>query len=325
MTELFVRPDVRLLLDQIAASTAPRPHELGAVAARQLVKVGRDLLDMPVGDLAVLRDLTIPATDGRKVAARLYDVRETRPPGPLLVFFHGGGYVLGDLDSHEPLCAEIARGLDLPVIAVDYRLAPENPWPAAPDDCETAARWIAGNPAEIGRVATGLVLAGDSAGGSLTIVTSLALRDDPAAVPVLAQWPIYPAPDPTGKYQSYRDFSEGYFLDSAAMGWFHESYAADNDHWRGSPLKADHAGSPPTLVLTAGLDPLRDSGRAYAAALVKAGVLTVFREATGNIHGFLNMRKAIPSSQGDLAGCLAALKAIIVEAEANRVMLEAAE
>lgn len=325
MTEPFVRPDVRALLDLIATSTAPKLHQLDPVSARQMVLMGRDLMDLPTGDIAVLRDIAIPAPDGRTIPARLYDPRVSRAPGPLLVFFHGGGFVLGDLDSHEPLCVEIARTLDMPVIAIDYRLAPEHPWPAAPDDCEAAARWIAGNPRETGRVATGLVLAGDSAGGSLTIVTSLALRDAPAAVPVLVQWPIYPAPDPTGKYQSYRDFSEGYFLDSGAMSWFHENYAADQDHWRGSPLKADHGGSPPTLVVTAGLDPLRDSGRAYAAALVKAGVLTVYREATGNIHGFMNMRKAIPSSQGDLAGCLAALKAIIVEAEANRVMLEAAE
>lgn len=325
MTVPFVRPDVRALLDQIAAAAAPPLHELGPVSARQMARAGRDLLDLPTGDIATLRDLEIPAGDGRVIPARLFDPRDRRPPGPLLVYFHGGGFVLGDVDFYEPLCAEIARGLDLPVISIDYRLAPENPWPAAPDDCEIAARWIAANPAETGRVATGLVLAGDSAGGSLTIITSLALRDEPAAIPVLAQWPIYPAPDPTGRYQSYREFSEGYFLDSATMAWFHENYAADSDHWRGSPLKADHAGSPPTLVLTAGLDPLRDSGRAYAAALVKAGVTTVYREATGNIHGFMTMRKAIPSSQGDLAGCLAALKAIIVEAEAERVMLEAAE
>jgi len=324
MTEPFVRPDVRALLDQIAASPAPKLHELDPPVARQMVRMGRDLLDLPTGELAIIRDLAIPA-EGRTIPARLYDARTSRAPGPLLVYFHGGGFVLGDLESHEPLCAEIARGLDLPVIAIDYRLAPENPWPAAPDDCEAAARWIATNPAETGRVATGLVLAGDSAGGSLTIVTTLALRDEPAALPVLAQWPIYPAPDPTGRYQSYRDFSEGYLLDSAAMGWFHISYAADPDHWRGSPLKADHRGTPATLVVTAGLDPLRDSGRRYAASLVEAGVPTVYREAKGNIHGFMSLRKAIPSSQGDLAGCLATLKAIIVEAEADRVMQEAAE
>lgn len=324
MTQSFVRPDVRALLDRIAASTAPKVHELEPPAARQLWRTSNDLLDLPVGELAVIRDLAIPAPGGRTIPARLYDPREARAPGPVVVFFHGGGFVVGDLDCYQSLCAAIARGLDLPLISIAYRLAPEHVWPAAPDDCETAARWIATNPPDTGRVATGLVLAGDSAGGSLTIITSLALRNQPAALPVLAQWPIYPAPDPTGRYQSYREFSEGYFLDSGAMGWFHAHYAADHDHWRATPLKADHAGTPPTLVLTASLDPLRDSGRAYAAALAQAGVPTVFREAAGNIHGFMNMRQAIPSSQGDLAGCLAALKAIIVEAEGERVMAEAA-
>ncbi|WP_380874963.1 acetylhydrolase [Sphingomonas sp. DBB INV C78] len=324
MSKPFIRPDVQALLDNLAAVPGPKLHEVEPAVARQMMRAGRDLLDVPVGDLAVIRDLSIPGPAGA-IPARLYDARDARAPGPLLVYFHGGGFVLGDLDSHEPLCAEIARVLDMPVIAVDYRLAPENIWPAAPDDCEAAARWIATNPAEIGRVATGLVLAGDSAGGTLTIVTTLALRDDPAALPVLAQWPIYPAPDPTGTYRSYREFMNGYFLEEGAMNWFHTSYAADYDHWRASPLKANHAGTPPTLVVTASLDPLRDAGRAYAAALVRAGVPTTYREAVGNVHGFLNMRNAIPSSEGDLAGCLAALKAIIVEAEANRVMMEAAE
>ncbi|SNS35938.1 acetyl esterase [Sphingomonas laterariae] len=325
MTDHFVRPDVRAMLDYVATAGAPKLHEMELAMARQMVAAGRDLLDLPVGPLAVIRDLAIPGPGGAPIPARLYDARGEREAGPVLVYYHGGGFVVGGLDSHEPICAEIARALDLPVVSVDYRLAPENPWPAAPEDCEAAARWIAASPAELGRTATGLVLAGDSAGGTLTIVTTLALRDAPAAVPVIAQWPIYPAPDPAGKYHSYRDFADGFFLDAAAMNWFHESYAADYADWRASPLKADHAGTPPTLIVTASLDPLRDSGRAYAAALVKAGVPTIYREATGNIHGFLNMRKAIPSSVADLAGCLLALKAIIVEADAAAALKEAAE
>ncbi|MDB5717229.1 MAG: Alpha/beta hydrolase fold-3 protein, partial [Sphingomonas bacterium] len=214
--------------------------------------------------------------------------------------------------------------LDLPVVAVDYRLAPEHAWPAAPDDCEAAARWIAANPAELGRAVTGLVLAGDSAGGTLTIVTALALRDQPAAVPVIAQWPIYPAADLNGDYPSSTQFADGYFLTSEGMTWFSECYRSDPSHWRGSPMLRDQAGMPPTLVVTASLDPLRDQGRAYAAATIRAGVPTVYREAVGNIHGFCNMRRAIPSSEGDIAGCLVALKAIIREAEAEQVMAQAA-
>jgi acetyl esterase len=318
------RPDVRRFLDYLAASPGPSTQEVGAPEARRQMLASRSLVDADVGELAVHRDLAIPAEEGRTIPARLYDARETRAPGPVLVFFHGGGFVLGDLDSHDPICAEIARRLDLPVVAVDYRLAPEHRWPAAPDDCEAAARWIAAGPAELGRGVSALVLAGDSAGGTLTIVTALALRDNPAPVPMIAQWPIYPAVDRDGDYPSMDEFAEGYFLSRSGMAWFAEAYGADPGHWRASPLLGDQTGMPPTLVLTAGLDPLRDQGRAYAAALVRAGVPTIFREAVGNIHGFCNFRRAIPSSEGDIATALVALRAIIVEAEANRVMAQAA-
>lgn len=318
MSQLFVRPDVQAVLDYLAEARGPQLQEIGHVEARQVTRTMRTLMDVEPGEIAVIRDIAGP------VPLRLYDSREHRLPGPALVYFHGGGFVVGDLDTHEPVCAEIARVLDLPVISVDYRLAPEHPWPAAPDDCEAAARWVAASPAELGRSVTGLVLAGDSAGGSLTAVTTLGLRDDPAAAPVIAQWPIYPAVDLGGKYASYESYGDGYVLTRDGMSWFNQCYQPDFLHWRASPLRADQAGLPPTLVLTASLDPLVDQGRAYAAKCVQAGVTTVYREARGNIHGFLNMRRAIPSSQGDLLGCLNVLKAMILEAEADRVMSEAA-
>ena len=316
MTAPFVRPDVRALLDYMNAADRPRMEAIGHVAAREMSAAMRTLTDVPAADLALIRNLAIPGPDGATIPARLYDARETRAPGPLLVFFHGGGFVIGNLDSHEPICTEIARVLDIPVVAIDYRLAPEHPWPAAPDDCEAAARWIASAPAALGRTPTGLVCAGDSAGGVLAIVTALALRDAPAAAPVIAQWPIYPVADFAVDYPSYTEFSEGYFLERAGMDWFSACYRADISHWRAAPLRINQAGMPPTLVITAGLDPLRDQGRAYAAACVEAGVPTVYREAKGNIHGFVNMRKAIPSAADDIAGCLTVLKAMIAEAEA---------
>ena len=323
MNQPYVRADVRSLLDYLATNGGAKTHEVGAVAARRMMVAMRALADADVGDLATIRDISCPGADGAAIPLRLYDAREHRLPGPAVVFFHGGGFVVGDLDTHEPLCAEIARMLDLPVIAVDYRLAPENAWPAAPDDCEAAARWIASGAPALGRAVTSLVLAGDSAGGTLTIVTAMALRDVPAAVPVIAQWPIYPAADANGDYASEAEFADGYFLTRESMDWFRASYQADPNHWRGSPMVRDQAGMPPTLVITAGLDPLRDQGRAYAAATIRAGVPTVFREATGNIHGFCNMRRAIPSSEGDIAGCLVVLKAMIAEAEGERVMAAA--
>jgi len=202
------------------------------------------------------------------------------------------------------------------VIAVDYRLAPENRWPAAPDDCEAVARWVAESPEALGRQVTGLVLAGDSAGGALTVITALALRDQPAAVPVLAQFPVYPLVDKVDQFASYHALNEGYVLTAASMDWFDDCYQADLSHWRGAPLRASQEGMPRTLVLTAGLDPLRDQGRAYAAATSLAGVPTVYREATGTVHGFVCLRKILPSAQKDVADALAVLKTLIAEAQA---------
>jgi acetyl esterase len=255
----------------------------------------------------------------------LFDPRASREPGPAVVFFHGGGFVIGDLDSHASFTAEMARVLDLPVVAVDYRLAPEAKWPAAPDDCEAAARWVAGNPSELGRSVTSLILAGDSAGGNLAIVTAMALRDRPAKAPVIAQLPFYPAADMSQEYPSYSEFADGYLLTRDSMEWFNAAYQAEASHIRTSPLVGNLAGMPPAVVVTASLDPIRDQGRAYAGALAKAGVPVVFREAKGNIHGFITLRKVIPSSVGDVAGALAALKDIMVEAEGDRVMAQAAE
>ena len=275
-----------------------------------MMLASRHVADAPAGELAVIRDLACPGPEG-EIGLRLYDSRETREPGPLLLFFHGGGFVLGDLDTHEPICAEIARRLDMPVVAVDYRLAPEHPWPAGVEDCIAAARWVASSPEGMGRTTNGLVLAGDSAGGNFTIITSLALRDDPAAVPVLAQWPIYPAADPAKGYPSYEDFGSGYLLTHDSMRWFDDCYRPDGADWRYSPLVKSQAGMPPTLVVTASLDPIRDQGRAYAAAAIEAGVPTIFYEARGNIHGFMNLRKAIPSSDGDVGSCVEALRLLL--------------
>ncbi|MDB5677833.1 alpha/beta hydrolase [Sphingomonas bacterium] len=324
MTEPFVRPDARGFLDYLASMPGPKMHELEPAAARAMYVMMKDVADQPIGELGTMLDLNIPGPAG-DIPARLFDPRASREPGPAVVFFHGGGFVIGDLDSHASFTAEMARTLDLPVIAVDYRLAPEAKWPAAPDDCEAAARWVADSPTEIGRAVTSLILAGDSAGGNLTIVTAMALRDKPAKVPVIAQLPFYPAADMSREYPSYAEFGDGYLLTRESMEWFDAAYQSEATHIRTSPLLGDLAGMPAAVVVTASLDPIRDQGRAYAAGLAKAGVPVVFREAKGNVHGFITMRKVIPSSVGDVAGALAALKDIIVEAEGDRVMAQAAE
>jgi acetyl esterase len=313
VTDPYVRPDVAGFLGFLNNLPGPRMHQLEAPAARATYAAMKDIADPPVGDLATITDLTIPGPAGA-IPARLFDTAATRAAGPLVLFFHGGGFVIGDLETHASFCAEVSRTLDLPVLAIDYRLAPEHRWPAAPDDCEAAARWAAASPAALGRTVTSLVVCGDSAGGNLAIVTAMALRDAPAEVPVIAQLPFYPATDTTKEYPSYAQFAEGYLLTRDSMEWFNAAYQAEAEHIRTSPLKGDLAGMPPAVVVTASLDPIRDQGRAYAAALAQAGVPVVFREAVGNIHGFITLRKAIPSSAEDVAGALAAAKTLIAEA-----------
>jgi acetyl esterase len=319
----YVRPDVRAFLDYLNGVQGPKMHEQSPADARAVYLAMKDVADPPVGDLGTIRELEIPGAGGT-IKARLFDPRETREPGPVVVFYHGGGFVIGDIDTHASFTAEMARQLDLPVVSVDYRLAPEAKWPAAPDDCEAATRWVAGSPAELGRTATGLILSGDSAGGTLTIVTAMALRDRPAAVPVLVQAPIYPAADMSEMYPSFDAFAEGYLLTRDGMIWFGEHYAAEPTDWRASPMAGDLAGLPPAVIVTASLDPIRDQGRAYAAALARAGVPVTFREAVGTVHGFITLRQAIPSAAGDVAGYLTTVKAAIAEAEGQRVMAQAA-
>lgn len=307
-TTPYTRPDVAAFLAFLNAQEGLKMNELPPAGAREMFRVMSQMADTPRGEIAQVEDRTIPGPAG-DIPARFYDNRPNREPGPVLVFFHGGGWVIGDLDTHDSFCAEAARILDMPVIAIDYRLAPEHPFPAAPEDCEAAARWVADT-----IPCTGLVLSGESAGGNLTIVTALALRDKPASKPVIAMHPIYPAVTTGEDWQSYRDFGEDHLLTRDSMTWFSAQYAPDPADYRASPLDFPADGLPPTLLITAGLDPLRDQGRAYAAKLVEAGVPTTYREASGTIHGYINLSQGIPSAKDDIRGALTVLKAIVTEA-----------
>ncbi|MCB2079866.1 MAG: alpha/beta hydrolase [Novosphingobium sp.] len=313
----YVRADVQAYLD----ASAQRPKmlftsELLAKLRNNPAASSLSSLDLPVGELGAVRDVEMPGPGG-KIALRLFDNRAERKPGPVVVFYHGGGFVVGSIATHSGLAAEMSRQLDLPVVSVEYRLAPEAPWPAAPDDAEAAARWVAENGAAFGREFTGLVISGDSAGGNLTLVTTLALREKPAALPVIMQLPIYPTSDMTRTYPSGEDFSDGYGLDSDNMALYRKHYAADVNDWRNSPLLADLTGLPPTVLVTASLDPLRDQGRAYAAKLVQSGVPTSYYEGEGLIHGFATFRKAIPSAQADTTAFLSLARAMLDTIEAS--------
>jgi acetyl esterase len=302
MSSAFIRPDVRQFLDYLNGLNRPNGHEAGPEAARKMMVASRYAFEVDAREIAVVRDVEAP------VRMRLYDARAERGPGPLLVFIHGGGWVIGDLETHEPFCIDLAIALDVPVVAVDYRLAPENPFPAGLQDSLAAVRWIASGQDELGRKPTCLFLSGDSAGGNLCAVASAALRDEPAAVQIAGQWLVYPATDPGVHYPSYDQFKHGHLLTKESMDWFEDSYAGPRDDWRYSPLLKGCEGLPPTLVTTAALDPIRDQGRTYAARCAEAGVETVYYEAPGTIHGFLNLRKGIPSGQEDFDRCLTYLK-----------------
>ncbi|MBC2650411.1 alpha/beta hydrolase [Novosphingobium aerophilum] len=316
MTEAvpFIRPEVATFLTAFNARPRPPMNDEGIRMMRQippeLMAQMMQEIELPLGPLAVDRALVIPGPGG-DLPARLFDARAEREPSPVVLFFHGGGFVTGSVATHAPLAAEIARALDLPVVSVEYRLAPEHKWPAAPDDAEAAARWIAANGAALGREVDGLVLSGDSAGGTLALVTGLALRDRPAACPARLLLAIYPMADASRHYPSQQQFADGYGLSSPDMAYYTSAYAPDPHSPRHSALVADLTGLPPVVVATASLDPLRDGGRALVGALAQAGVPVAFHEAHGSIHGYATYRRGIPSAGADLAAVLGLARAML--------------
>lgn len=316
MADRIMRPDVAAFLDLLAAQPAPTFAEMGPIQARAAMGAMAAMFDLPVSRLARDEAHIAPGGEGHVIPLRLFDPRPSRTASPVVLFLHGGGFVLGDAAGYAAPCSAIAEMLDLPVIAVDYRLAPEHPWPAGPDDCEAAARFVADR-GEFGFAVESLILIGDSAGGGLAVVTAMALRDAPARVPVLALCALYPVADQRSEHPSYESFAEGHLLGRADMRWFLDAYGADRGHWRASPLAGRMEDLPPTVIATAALDPLRDEGRALAAALVSAGVPTAFYEAKGMVHGFLSMRKAMPSGIADLDASLGLLKALLATVSGN--------
>ena len=312
MNAPYIQPDARAFLDMYNRTPLSALETLTLGQARALMAQMRAAAPPVVHDLAHVEDLEFDAL-GHPLRLRVYDKQSRRAPGPVIVYFHGGGFVFGDLESHHALCIAIARQMDIPLVAVDYRLAPEHPWPAAPEDAEGAARWIC-DPAtkdRIGREVTAIILAGDSAGANLAAVTARALRDSPALVPVIAQMLMYPCTAVETHTASKSEFAEGFFLTAGAMDWFFGHYAPRPADVRIDLHAFDQRGMPPTVLIAAGLDPLRDEGRTYAAALIQAGVPTVYREATGNIHGCFSMCAVIPSATKDLIRGLDALQLLV--------------
>jgi acetyl esterase len=256
----------------------------GARAPEQLVPV------------AGTEDITVPGALG-ELKARVYRP-DADGPLPTVAFFHGGGWVIGDLDTHDNMARNICRTSRAVVVAVDYRLAPEHPFPAAAEDAVAAARWVAEHLDRFGGDSR-FGVAGDSAGGNLAAVVAQALSAD--GTPVAGQFLIYPAVDAAGEYPSRVDNATGYFLEQPTMDWFYGHYAGawgEASDPRLSPLHtADLAGLAPAVIVTAEYDPLRDEGEAYAAALHAAGVPTDVRRYDGMIHGFFDMGTVSPAAQ----------------------------
>lgn len=248
-------------------------------------------------------DVAIPRPGG-EIRARLYvPSAPPGPPIPLVVYYHGGGWVVGDLETHDPVCRFLAHETGFAVLAVDYRLAPEHPFPAALEDAVTAFRWAAQAAATIDVDPTRIAVAGDSAGGNLAACVAQETVAAGGPAPAL-QVLVYPVTDLSTKRRSYRLFSEGYFLTEAQMDWYRHHYIgeADGTDPRCSPILApDLSGLPPAYVTTAGFDVLRDEGEEYAARLDKAGVPTALRRHSGLVHGWVNAvgLGRTPRSAGD--------------------------
>lgn len=256
-----------------------------AQTERQARAVGRPRIEM-----ARVEPVEIPGPAGA-IGARLYAPDEAAAPAPLLVYYHGGGHVIGSLDSHDPACRFVADAAGVRVLSVDYRLAPEHRFPAAVEDAVAAVRFAFGEAERLGADPARIAVGGDSAGGNLAAVAALAAKAGEAPMPAF-QLLIYPLVDQAGRRPSYETFGDGFLLSAAEMDWFRGHYLPDADaarDWRASPLLApDHSGLPPAYVLTAGFDPLRDEGEEYARTLQAAGVPTVLRRHEGLLHSFAN-------------------------------------
>ena len=289
------------VLDLVEATGRPPFETLDAAEARRVYKAGRVVLQSAPQPVAAVRDLTAPGPGG-SIPLRLYRAAGASPEArlPLLIYYHGGGWVLGDLETHDVVCRHLANAAGCALLAVDYRMGPEHKFPAAVDDAFAVLNWATGEAATLGIDARRIAVGGDSAGGNLSAVVSLLARDQGA--PKLAlQLLIYPATDfIRDDYASQRRFGEGYLLTTASQAWFHRHYLrseSDRVDWRVSPMRAPSLRSvAPAWVLTAGYDPLCDEGEAYARRLAAEGVPVATRRFDGQIHGFVTMGKMIPEA-----------------------------
>ena len=311
----MLHPQAAYLLRLIEEKGLPPTHTLTPTQAREYYLARKAVTQPDPPEVALAKDLVAPGPGG-DIPLRLY-----RPMGspaqqvlPVLVYYHGGGWVIGNRDTHDVLCRELANGSGCAVVSVDYRLAPEHRFPAAVDDALAATRWVHANAASLGLDASRLAVGGDSAGGKLAAVVALAARDS-GDLPIAFQLLIYPATDQRRQWPSHTTNGQGYLLTKDTMDYFHDHYLIDarsDLDWRASPLLAeDHRQLPPAFVLVAGYDPLHDEGVAYAQKLTEAGNRATLVNFGRQIHGFITMGKVIDEANVAVRICADQLRAAL--------------
>jgi acetyl esterase len=310
---MSLHPQVAALLERASKSPLPPYYEVPPTVARRLYRESRAALTPDPPSVEVVQLLLAPSSSG-PVPLRHYRAKGTAQNErlPALVYFHGGGWVIGDLDTHDVVCRTLANAARCAVFSVEYRKAPEAPFPAAVDDCFAATQFVAANASALGIDGTQIAVGGDSAGGNLAAVMTLLARE--AGGPAIAfQLLIYPATDQQMRFPSIDRNGDGYLLTKRAIGYFRGHYLLRREDWldwRASPLLAKSLSKlPPALVLTAGYDPLIDEGKAYADRLANEGVKAEYRNYPDMVHGFITMGRVIETANVALDDCARALRA----------------
>jgi acetyl esterase len=309
----MLHAQTRALLELIEDRGVPAMQSLSPVEARRFYRDRRALTQPDPPPVAEIAELSADGGPHGPIALRLYRPMrrgDAAAPLPVLVYFHGGGWTIGDLDTHDVLCRQLANASACAVVSVDYRMGPEHRFPAAVDDCLAATAWVHRHAEALGLDATRLAVGGDSAGGNLAAVVAIVARDA-GDLPIAYQLLIYPATDMRRGHASHVSNGRGYLLEAETIRYYHDHYIDDPVHdldWRASPLlHGDLSRLPPALVLTAGFDPLRDEGMAYADALVAAGNRASYVCFERQIHGFITMGRLIDEADTAVALCAAEL------------------
>lgn len=307
MGQHLLTPAMRALLARVQKANRPALHSMPPRVARALYAGGAEVLDFPRVPLARVEDLSLPMPAGHHCAGRLFAA--SHDVLPVLLYFHGGGFTVGSIETHEALCRQIAHRSGAAVVSLDYRLAPEHRFPAAVDDCWHALQWLAHEAGRLGLDGSHLAVGGDSAGGTLAAVVALMARD--AGLPLALQVLITPGTTAYADTESHTRFAQGFLIDKLLIDWFFSHYIdpAQRSDWRFAPLEVpDVDGVAPAWIALAECDPLVDEGLAYADRLRMAGVPVELELVKGVTHDFIKLGRALPEAEAAHAALAMALR-----------------